>query len=75
MADYNSLIQKMENKAICKAVIGDYIIYRKDWLRDNIEQEYVLQKSVKDFQPIKDGITRLREFIKQQEEAQDGSRV
>lgn len=67
MADYKELAEKMEKGTIVKAVHGDYVIYRKDWLQAHIEQEYVLQKSVQDFKPIKDGITRLREFIKEQE--------
>lgn len=67
MANYNELARKMEERAVVKEICGDYIIYRRDWLREHIEQEYVLQKSVKDFMPIKDGITRLREWMKNQE--------
>lgn len=67
MAKYDEIAKRMEEGTIVKAVIGPYIIYRKDWLQENIEQEYILQKSVKDFQPIKDGISRLREFMKAKE--------
>ena len=67
MAKYDEIAKRMEEGTIVKAVIGPYIIYRKDWLQENIEQEYILQKSAKDFQPIKDGISRLREFIKAKE--------
>ena len=67
MADYTDLARKMAEGSVVKAVNGDYVIYKRKWLYENIEQEYVLIKSVKDFKPIKDGITRLREFIAQQE--------
>lgn len=66
MANTDDLEKMLKERGIVKAIIGDYIIYRKDWLRKNIEQEYILQKSVRDFQPVKDGITRLREFLKEQ---------
>lgn len=68
MAKHEDLAKILEERGIVKAVIGDYIIYRRDWLHNNIEQEYILQKSARDFEPIKDGITRLREFIKEQQE-------
>ena len=67
MNDYTDLARKMAEGSIVKAVKGDYVIYKRKWLYENIEQEYVLIKSIKDFKPIKDGITRLREFIAQQE--------
>lgn len=67
MADYTDLARKMAEGSVVKAVNGDYVIYKRKWLYENIEQEYVLIKSIKDFKPIKDGITRLREFISQQE--------
>ena len=72
MSDYKELANRMAEGTIVKAVIGDYVIYRRDWLRDNIEQEYVLQKKLAIFKPDKDGITRLREFLKKQEGAKDG---
>lgn len=43
------VIAKMEKGAICKAVTGDYVIYKRSWLMEHIEQEYVLQKSARDF--------------------------
>ena len=66
-SSYRELAKKMEKREIVKAVYGDYVIYRRDWLQENIEQEYILQKSVKDLKPIKDGIQHLREFLAQQE--------
>lgn len=65
--NYTELAKKMEEGSIVKAVKGDYVIYKRRWLYENIEQEYLLIKSIKDFKPIKDGITRLREFLAQQE--------
>lgn len=65
--NYTELAKKMEEGSIVKAVKGDYVIYKRKWLYENIEQEYLLIKSIKDFKPIKDGITRLREFLAQQE--------
>lgn len=68
MANYNELARKMEERSVVKEVCGDYIIYRRDWLLEHIEQEYILQKSVNDFKPVQDGITRLREWMKEQEQ-------
>lgn len=65
--NYTELAKKMEEGSIVKAVKGDYVIYKRKWLYENIEQEYLLIKSIKDFKPIKDGITRLRDFLAQQE--------
>lgn len=67
MNDYTDLANKMAEGSVVKAVKGDYVIYKRKWLYENIEQEYLLVKSIKDFKPIKDGITRLREFLAQQE--------
>ena len=67
MSDYSELARKMEEGSIVKAVHGDYVIYKRKWLYENIDQEVTLIKSVKDFKPIKDGITRLRQFIAEQE--------
>ena len=67
MANYNELAKKMQDEEIVKASCGKYVIYRRDWLYEHIEQEYVLIKSAKEMKPIKDGITRLREWMKEQE--------
>ena len=67
MQDYKEIAKKMQDEAIVKAGCGKYVIYRKDWLYEHIEQEYVLIKSAKEMKPIKDGITRLREYLKEQE--------
>lgn len=68
MAEYDDLPQKLRERVICKAVIGDYVIYRRDWLHKNIEQEYVLQKSARDFAAIaeksKKSLKELREYLK-----------
>lgn len=68
MAEYDELAKRMEEGTIVKAVIGPYVIYKRSWLRDHIDQEYELQKSLKDFKPPKDGIRRLREYMKAREE-------
>ena len=59
---YADLARRMEEGGLLKAVIGDYIVYKKTWLRENIENEYVLQKSAKDIANVKSGITRLQEI-------------
>ncbi len=66
-ADYKDLARKMENREIVKAVCGDYVIYRRDWLQDHIEQEYILAKSAKDFMAIKDSVAGFKEFVRQQD--------
>ena len=38
----NELAKKMQDEAIVKAGCGKYVIYRRDWLYEHIEQEYVL---------------------------------
>ena len=53
MANYNELAKKMQDEAIVKASCGKYVIYRRDWLYEHIEQEYVLIKSAKEMKPIK----------------------
>lgn len=67
MQDYKEIAKKMQDEAIVKAVCGKYVIYRRDWLYEHIEQECVLIKSAKEMKPIKDGITRLREWMKENE--------
>lgn len=65
-ADYKDIARKMENREIVKAVCGEYVIYRRDWLQDHIEQEYVLQKSAFDLKGIKESVEDFREFVRQQ---------
>lgn len=65
-ADYKDLARKMERSEIVKAVCGDYVIYRRDWLQEHIEQEYILQKSAKDFIAIKNSVASFKEFVRQQ---------
>lgn len=59
---YTDLARRMEEGGLLKAVIGDYIVYKKTWLKENIESEYVLQKSAKDIGKTTDAITRLQEL-------------
>jgi hypothetical protein len=67
MSNYTELAKKMEEGSIVKAVSGDYVIYKRKWLYENIDQEVTLIKSVRDFKPIANGITRLRQFVAEQE--------
>lgn len=63
---YRELAAKMEEGGICKYVCKDYVVYKRSWLYDHIEQEYVLIKSAKEIKPMADGITRLKEFLREQ---------
>ena len=65
--DYKELAKHMEEGSVVKAVCGDYVVYKRKWLYENIEQEVTLIKSIKDFKPIADGITRLRQWVAEQE--------
>lgn len=67
MASIQEIAKNCKELGIVKAVSGDYVIYKRKWLYENIDQEVTLIKSVKDFEPIKDGITRLRQYIAEQE--------
>lgn len=67
MASIQEIAKDCKELGIVKAVSGDYVIYKRKWLYENIDQEVTLIKSVKDFEPIKDGITRLRQYIAEQE--------
>lgn len=48
-AKYRGLCENMENGVICKAVVGDYIVYKKSWLQEHLDQEVTLLKAYKDF--------------------------
>ena len=49
MSKFDEIALQMEKNAIVKCVIGNYIIYRKDYLQDNLEKEIILQKSAREF--------------------------
>lgn len=53
MADYKEVAKKMEEGGICKAVVGDYVIYKRKWLYENLEQEITLMKSTRDWLEMK----------------------
>lgn len=71
---YDELARKMEEGKIVKVVTGDYVVYRRDWLQEHIEQEYTLIKSVNDiiaiknidFNKLKATRESLREFLRDQ---------
>ena len=69
MTDYKRLFQLLRDKAVCKAVVGDYIIYRKDWLRENIEQEYTLQKSAREMAAVKFDIDNFKKFVQNEKDS------
>lgn len=69
---YKELASRMEEGSIVKAVCGDYVVYKRSWIYENIDQEVVLIKSARELKPIKDGITRHKEFLREQEKAKDG---
>ncbi len=48
MGEYTDIARRMEEGGICKAVIGDYVIYKRKWLYEHIDQEYVLINSAKE---------------------------
>lgn len=65
MSNYKDFEKKLKEDGIVKACFGDYVVYRRDWLRENIEQEYTLQKAAKDFR-AKFGIDELKRLIEQE---------
>lgn len=67
MPDYKALARQMENGGIVKAVSGDYVVYRRDWLYEHIEQETVLIQSAKQLNAKPLDIHRFMDFIKEQE--------
>lgn len=69
MTDYKRLFRMLKDKALCKAVVGDFIIYRKSWLQDHIEQEYILQKSAREMAAVKFDIDNFKEFIENEKDA------
>lgn len=63
---YKSILNDMEEGIVVKAVVGDYVIYKKSWLDEHIDQEAVLWKSAKEFREkieVKKGV--LQELIKE----------
>lgn len=73
--DYTELAKRMEEGSICKYVCRDYLVYKRSWLYDHIEQEAVLIKSAREVKPMADGITRLKEILKEQEKLRNGEGV
>ena len=69
MTDYKRLFQLLKDKAVCKAVVGDFIIYRKSWLQDHIEQEYILQKSAREMAAVKFDIDNFKKFIQNEKDS------
>lgn len=65
-ADFTRLAKKMEERSVVKAVCGDYVIYRRDWLQENIEQEATLIKSAREMHAFAHSVERFKEFLRQQ---------
>ena len=72
MPDYKALARQMENGGIVKAVSGDYVVYRRDWLYEHIEQESVLIQSAKQLNVKPFDIQKFKEFMSEKGE-NDGS--
>ena len=67
MQDYTDVARRMAEGSIVKYVSKDYVVYKRKWLKEHLEQEILLIKSMRDLEPIQDGITILRQFIAEQE--------
>lgn len=67
MPNYAGLVRKMEEGSIVKAGCGDYVIYRRDWLYEHIEQESVLIQSAKQLNAKPFDIHKFMDSIKEQE--------
>lgn len=37
MHDYTDIAKKMADGGICKAVVGDYVIYKRKWLYEHLD--------------------------------------
>ena len=73
MPDYKALARQMENGGIVKAVSGDYVVYRRDWLYEHIEQESVLIQSAKQLNVKPFDIQKFKEFMSEKGENDGGS--
>lgn len=69
MTEYKRLFRMLKDKTVCKAVVGDFIIYRKSWLQDHIEQEYILQKSAKEMAAVKFDIDNFKKYIQNENDS------
>lgn len=75
MADYREIEKSLKEGGICKAVVGDYVIYKRNWLYENLEQEITLIKSAREWQKIKEvdfdrlkaARDSLRKYLQEQE--------
>lgn len=50
---YIDLLFRMQSNSLCKANVGDYLVYKKDWLFNHLEQEFELQRSMKEIKEQK----------------------
>lgn len=67
------VINDIQEGTICKAVSGDYVIYKRSWLMDHIDQEAVLWKAAKDFKESFEHRRQLLEKLKG--EIEDGKKT
>lgn len=59
---YIDLLFRMQSNSLCKANVGDYLVYKKDWLFNHLEEEFELQRSMKE---IKEKKEKSKEDAKQ----------
>ena len=65
-ANYRKLVNDMEEGAVVKAVCGDYVIYKKSWLDEHLDQEIVLWRSARDFRRnLPDRKIRIAEILQE----------
>ena len=76
MQDYTDIARKMADGGICKAVVGDYVIYKRKWLYEHLDQEIILAQSAKmakdltqvDFDELKAKKQELIKYLRGQNE-------
>lgn len=65
-ANYRKLVNDMEEGVVVKAVVGDYVIYKKSWLDEHLDQEIVLWRSARDFRrSLPDRKIRIAEILQE----------
>lgn len=65
-ANYRKLVNDMEEGIVVKAVVGDYVIYKKSWLDEHLDQEIVLWRSARDFRrSLPDRKIRIAEILQE----------
>ena len=63
MPNFQRLVKSLEEGSVVKTGCGDYVVYRRDWLYEHIEQEYALIKSAKALNVKKFDINDFKKFM------------